>query len=160
MKKEEIQERLEIACRQANCLHFILDKGLFPEGFETKVGERGMRLSGGQKQRIAIARALVREPKVLLLDEATSALDAESEHQVQAALDALIEAGSQTVIVIAHRLSTIRNADKIIVMNAGQVIEMGSHDELVEKNGAYKKLVARQLMKDEITKIDEDLKNK
>ena len=158
MKKEQIQARLETACRQANCLHFILDKGLFPEGFETKVGERGMRLSGGQKQRIAIARALVRQPKVLLLDEATSALDAESEHQVQAALDILIEEGSQTVVVIAHRLSTIRNADKIIVMNAGQVIEMGSHDELVEKDGAYKKLVARQLMKDEITKIDENLK--
>ena len=102
-----------------------------------------MRLSGGQKQRIAIARALVRQPRVLLLDEATSALDAESEHQVQQALDALIEAGSQTVVVIAHRLSTIRNADKIIVMKAGEVQEEGTHDELVEANGAYRKLVDR-----------------
>ena len=139
----QVQARLETACRQANCLGFISDEGLFPEGFDTKVGERGMRLSGGQKQRIAIARALVRQPKVLLLDEATSALDAESEHQVQAALDTLIAEGSQTVVVIAHRLSTIRNADKIVVMGAGAVLEEGTHDELVELDGAYKKLVAR-----------------
>ena len=141
-------------------MDFILDKGLFPEGFDTRVGERGMRLSGGQKQRIAIARALVRQPKVLLLDEATSALDAESEHQVQQALDTLIAEGNQTVIVIAHRLSTIRNADKIIVMNAGNVMEEGTHDQLVELGGAYKKLVERQLMKDEISKIDEALGQK
>ena len=137
-----------------------MDKGLFPEGFDTRVGERGMRLSGGQKQRIAIARALVRQPKVLLLDEATSALDAESEHQVQQALDTLIAEGNQTVVVIAHRLSTIRNADKIIVMNAGNVMEEGTHDQLVELGGAYKKLVERQLMKDEISKIDEALGQK
>ena len=137
-----------------------MDKGLFPEGFDTRVGERGMRLSGGQKQRIAIARALVRQPKVLLLDEATSALDAESEHQVQQALDTLIAEGNQTVVVIAHRLSTIRNADKIIVMNAGNVMEEGTHDQLVELGGAYKKLVERQLMKDEISKIDEELGQK
>ena len=157
LNEDAINERLETACRQANCLSFIQDAALFPEGFETKVGERGMRLSGGQKQRVAIARALVRRPKVLLLDEATSALDAESEHQVQQALDKLIETGSQTVVVIAHRLSTIRNADKIIVMKSGEVLEQGTHNELVEADGAYKKLVQRQLMKAEMEKIDEKL---
>jgi len=116
---------------------------LFPDGLETKVGERGARLSGGQKQRIAIARALVRKPRVLLLDEATSALDAESEHQVQAALDNLLEEKSFTVVVIAHRLSTIVNANKIIVMKKGQILEQGTHQELLELNRAYKQLVAR-----------------
>ena len=107
----------------ANCLTFIQDMSLFPDGFGTKVGERGLRLSGGQKQRIAIARALVRRPKVLLLDEATSALDAESEYQVQQALDGLMDASNEgssssqlTVVVIAHRLSTIIGANKIIVL--------------------------------------------
>lgn len=96
---------------------------MFPNGFDQKVGERGSRLSGGQKQRIAIARGLVRNPRILLLDEATSALDAESEHQVQQALDELIANGSQTVVVIAHRLSTIVNADKIIVLKKGEIVE-------------------------------------
>ena len=118
---------------------------LFPEGFDTIVGERGFKLSGGQKQRIAIARALIRKPRILLLDEATSALDAESEHQVQAALDKLISQGNQTVVVIAHRLSTIVNSSKIIVLGKGHIMESGTHNELVRLNGAYKRLVDRQL---------------
>jgi len=103
----------------ANAYDFINDKDLFPKGYDTIVGERGVKLSGGQKQRVAIARALIRKPKVLLLDEATSALDAESEHQVQIALDKLIKSGNQTVIVVAHRLSTIRDANEILVMQKG-----------------------------------------
>lgn len=126
---------------------FVSDKEIFPEGYDTLVGERGVKLSGGQKQRIAIARALVRKPKVLLLDEATSALDAESEHQVQQALDQILqnEQISQTVVVIAHRLSTIKDADAIIVLNKGVIAEYGTHDELIAKEGVYAKLVRRQL---------------
>ena len=119
-------------------------------GYQTLVGERGVKLSGGQKQRIAIARALIRKPKVLLLDEATSALDAESEHQVQQALDALIKSGKQTIIVVAHRLSTIRDADEILVMQHGEVKERGKHEALLELNGVYKNLVSRQLIENEI----------
>lgn len=125
--------------------NFVSDKEIFPEGYATLVGERGVKLSGGQKQRIAIARALVRKPKVLLLDEATSALDAESEHQVQQALDQILqnEQLSQTVVVIAHRLSTVKDADAIIVLNKGVIAEYGTHTELIEKNGVYAKLVRR-----------------
>ena len=106
---------------------------------------------------MAIARALIRNPRVILLDEATSALDAESEHQVQQALDALISEKRQTCIVIAHRLSTIRNANKIVVMSKGQVAEQGTHDELIALKGAYKRLVERQLMKDELKELDKKL---
>ena len=136
---------LDQACSQANALAFIREESIFPLGYDTVVGERGIKLSGGQKQRIAIARAMIRKPKVLLLDEATSALDAESEHQVQLALDKVLTAdnSSQTVVVIAHRLSTIKDADEILVLDKGMVIEKGTHDELVALQGAYHKLVQR-----------------
>lgn len=149
LQKKPSQEELEFACKQANVHNFVSDKEIFPEGYDTLVGERGVKLSGGQKQRIAIARALIRKPKVLLLDEATSALDAESEHQVQQALDQILQnqAISQTVVVIAHRLSTIKDADAIIVLNQGIIAEYGTHDELIEKSGVYAKLVRRQLAK-------------
>ena len=143
LSEDEIQKRFEAACDQANVTTFLNDKTLFPDGDATQVGQRGVTLSGGQKQRIAIARALIRKPRVLLLDEATSALDAESEHQVQQALDVLIAAGGQTVVVIAHRLSTIRGANNIVVLKKGVIIEQGTHDELIKLNAAYKKLVER-----------------
>ena len=142
---------IDDACHQANAYDFIHDFDLFPDVYETKVGERGIMLSGGQKQRIAIARALIRKPKILLLDEATSALDAESEHLVQQALDKLIKSGQMTVVVVAHRLSTIRDADEIIVMQHGEVMERGNHNELVNiEQGVYHNLVSRQLVADEI----------
>ena len=140
---EEIEGMMDEACHQSNAYEFIHDLDLFPLVYETLVGERGVKLSGGQKQRIAIARALIRKPKLLLLDEATSALDAESEHQVQKALDKLIQSGQQTVVVVAHRLSTIKDADEIIVMSHGEVKERGNHAELIAMNGVYKNLVNR-----------------
>jgi ABC-type multidrug transport system fused ATPase/permease subunit len=110
------------------------------------VGERGVRLSGGQKQRIAIARALLRDPRLLVLDEATSALDAESEALVQKALDALLAAGGRTVVLVAHRLSTVAGADQIAVLDGGAVAERGTHAELAARQGGvYARLVARQL---------------
>lgn len=111
----------------ANAKDFVYDTSVFPEGLSTVVGERGVKLSGGQKQRIAIARALIKDPRILIFDEATSALDAESEFHVQKAIDNLMKQGQKTIILIAHRLSTIRDADKIIVFSAGEIKEIGSH---------------------------------
>ncbi|HRJ70553.1 MAG TPA: ABC subfamily B transporter ATP-binding protein, partial [Beijerinckiaceae bacterium] len=113
-----------------------------PQGYDTLIGERGVTLSGGERQRIAIARAMLRDAPILLLDEATSALDAENELAVQAALDAAMR--GRTSLVIAHRLATIRDADRIIVLDAGTVVESGSHAELVARNGLYAKLAALQ----------------
>jgi len=133
--------RVDTVCKQANAYEFLHDKQLFPDCYESTVGPRGGTLSGGQKQRISIARALIREPKVLLLDEATSALDAESEFVVQEALDKLISSRKQTVVIVAHRLNTVKNADEILVMELGAVVERGTHQELLDKNGHYKQLV-------------------
>jgi len=138
------QDRIEEAARLANAFEFI---NRLENGFDTVVGERGIRLSGGQKQRIAIARALLINPRLLLLDEATSALDAESEHLVQEAIERAMR--GRTVCVIAHRLSTVRNADCVLVVERGEIVERGSHDELCAMEGVYKKLVLRQLMSKE-----------
>jgi ABC-type multidrug transport system fused ATPase/permease subunit len=129
------------AALQANAMEFI-DR--FPEGLNTLVGDRGIQLSGGQRQRIAIARAILKDPDILILDEATSSLDAESESLVQSALELLMK--NRTSIIIAHRLSTIRKADKIIVIDKGQVMETGKHDELIAiENGIYRNLNALQI---------------
>ena len=109
-----------------------------PEKYSTCIGERGVKLSGGQKQRLAIARVFLKNPPVLILDEATSALDTRTEKQIQGALDAL--AKERTTLIIAHRLSTIINADKIVVLHEGSIVEIGTHEELLHKNGTYKKL--------------------
>ncbi|CAN1151696.1 ABC transporter B family member 25 [Linum perenne] len=131
---------IENAAKMANAHEFVSN---FPEKYKTHVGERGIRLSGGQKQRIAIARALLMNPRVLLLDEATSALDAESEYLVQDAMDSLMN--GRTVLVIAHRLSTVQSANTVAVISDGQIVESGSHDELLDKDGVYTALVRRQL---------------
>lgn len=137
------QEGLRAAAAKANALEFI-DK--CDDGFQTLVGDRGTLLSGGQKQRVSIARIFLRKPRLLLLDEATSALDTENEAIVQKALDGLVTSGiCRTVVVIAHRLSTVRDADQIVVMEDGEVRELGNHDELIQKSGIYAQLVERQL---------------
>jgi len=134
---EEIQQ----AARKANAHDFI---SALPEGYDTLVGPRGTKLSGGQRQRIAIARAILADPRILLLDEATSALDSESERLVNEALERLME--GRTSLVIAHRLSTVRHADKILVFNHGKIVESGTHDELIARDGTYRFLVETQLV--------------
>ena len=128
------------ALEQAALADFVAS---LPEGLDTRVGERGVQLSGGQRQRVAIARAFLKNAPTLILDEATSHLDAVSEAQVRGALDALMR--DRTTIVIAHRLSTVRNADLLVVLDRGHVAELGSHAELVARNGLYARLIRRQL---------------
>ncbi len=136
---EATDEEVRAAAREANAEEFILG---FPEGYETEVGERGLRLSGGQRQRVAIARAILRDPRILILDEATSALDSHSEVLIEQALDRLLP--GRTTLIIAHRLSTIRRAHTILYIEAGRVVEMGSHESLLAKGGAYARLHATQ----------------
>ena len=138
-KPDATKEEVEAAARAANAHDFILN---LPKGYDTLVGERGVQLSGGQKQRIAIARALLKDPRLLVLDEATSALDTESEALVQAALDRLMI--GRTTLIIAHRLSTVLMADRVLVLDSGIVVQEGRHADLVKQDGLYRKLVERQ----------------
>ena len=134
-------EAIIAAAKAANAHDFISE---MPEGYHTNIGDRGSKLSGGQRQRLTIARALLKNPPILILDEATSALDSESEKLVQAALDRLLQ--NRTALVIAHRLSTVQYADEIIVLDAGRIVERGTHEGLLQKNGVYRKLVELQAL--------------
>ena len=134
-KPDADREEVEAAAKIANAHDFILN---LSDGYDTNIGDDGNKLSGGQKQRVSIARAVLKNPPIMILDEATSALDTESERFVQEALEKMME--NRTSLVIAHRLSTIQKADWIVVMERGMILEQGTHKELMDKNGAYKKL--------------------
>jgi ATP-binding cassette, subfamily B, bacterial len=138
-KQDASQEEILRAAKAANCHEFILK---FPDGYDSQVGERGQRLSGGERQRISIARALLHDPRILILDEATASVDTETEKQIQEAISRLVE--GRTTFAIAHRLSTLRNADRLVVMKEGKVVEVGTHDELMENEGVYHDLVQVQ----------------
>jgi len=139
-KPDADREELIQAARAANAHEFIMQ---LPEGYDTEIGERGVKLSGGQKQRLALARAILADPRILILDEATSSVDAEAEFLIQQALERVLE--GRTSLVIAHRLSTVRNADKIIVLDQGRIVEVGKHDELLASDGLYSQLYRRQM---------------
>ncbi len=139
-KPDATADELMAAARAANAHDFIMQ---LPEGYETEIGERGVKLSGGQKQRLALARAILADPRILILDEATSSVDAEAEFLIQQALERVLK--DRTALVIAHRLSTIRNADKIIVLDRGRIAEIGSHEALMQRGGLYSQLYHRQM---------------
>ncbi len=141
-KPDATQEELEAACRIASIHDFILRQ---PDGYDTEVGNRGLKLSGGEKQRLSIARVVLKNPRILILDEATSALDSISENAIQDALEVMMQ--GRTSIVIAHRLSTILKADRILVVKDGVIAEQGTHDELLAKNGVYRDLYETQFRK-------------
>jgi len=138
-KENATDEELIEALKIANAYNFIME---LPKGLDSNIGDSGNKLSGGQKQRLSIARAVLKNPPIMILDEATSALDTESERLVQEALENMMK--NRTSIVIAHRLSTIQNADLIIVLHQGEIVEQGTHKSLIEKNGTYRKLVDMQ----------------
>ncbi len=133
---------VKAAAKAANADEFI-EK--LPKGYDTIIGDRGLKLSGGQRQRLSIARAILKNPPILLLDEATSALDTEAEQLVQEAIDRLVK--DRTTIVIAHRLSTIQNVDRIYLLEVGQVVQVGTHDELLARGGRYKELYTMQFQR-------------
>jgi subfamily B ATP-binding cassette protein MsbA len=133
------KDEVEASARAANAHQFIMD---MPQKYQTIIGDRGVKISGGERQRLAIARALFKNPPVLIFDEATSSLDTESEALVQEAIDRLMK--GRTVFVIAHRLSTIQNADKIVVLDDGKIVQMGKHSNLIQQEGLYKRLYEMQ----------------
>jgi ATP-binding cassette subfamily B protein len=151
-RPEATEEEVREAARMAQIDEFIK---LLPDGYKAMVGERGLKLSGGEKQRVAIARTILKGPPILMLDEATSALDSFTEKQIQAALDRVSQ--DRTTLVIAHRLSTIIHADQIIVLEAGEIVERGTHAQLLEKNGLYAGMWARQQEAEEVQRRAREL---
>jgi ATP-binding cassette subfamily B protein len=151
-KPDATRAEIVAAARAAHAHEFILR---LPQGYDSLVGERGQGLSGGERQRISIARALLIDPRILILDEATSAVDTETEKEIQKALDNLVQ--GRTTIAIAHRLSTLRKADRLVVMDRGQIVEVGPHDDLMERQGAYWRLYQAQARQvDEEASLDPD----